>query len=119
MIRVLLADLPTVLAEASERLISESADLTCTGRSSIDDLLGDLARHDSDAVVLTTADPLSRSSTCALLDAHPRLKIVCVAPDNRTAALHERRLSVVRVQDLGFESIFAAIRRAFELEWAP
>jgi len=115
-IRVLLAELPTVLAEASEQLIAESADLTCAGRSSFAEALDDVARSESDALILTTDDPVSPSSTRELLDAHPHLKIVCVAPDARTAALHERRMSVVRVRDIGFDSIFAALRTAYALE---
>lgn len=116
MIRVLLGELPTVLAEASERLIAASADLTCTGRSSLADALDAVSRSQSDALILTTDDPASPSSTRMLLDAAPQLKIVCVARDGRVAALHERPMTVVRVQELGFESIFAALRRACALE---
>jgi hypothetical protein len=107
-IKVLLAKLPAVIAEASERTIAAAADLERSDPAG--------PYH---AAIVGSDSPLSPSAADELLARRPRAKVVCVSPDATSAALHELRHHVLQIHDVGFDAIFDAIRAACAKEGEP
>ena len=110
MIRVVVAGLSTVLVQASHVVMSASSDFELAACTSPLRAASEVARTESQAVILGTDDPMSTSSSERLLDAHPGLRVVCVAPDGLSAALHRRVVDVHEITDIRFDSILALLR---------
>jgi hypothetical protein len=112
----MLCGLTPVLAEATRKILDDSADMSCAGEKTFHEVERNVSSKEFDALLLGAAEPAAPEPSRHLLDKNPRLKIVCVAPDGRDVVLQERRLDRSRIENVSFDRIFAALRDACAAE---
>jgi hypothetical protein len=114
----MLCELTPVLAEASRKLLDETADMSCAGAETLAQVEQSVMSRQFDALLLGATDPDAAEPSRQLLDGNPQLKIMCVSPDGRQAVLQERRLDRIRIENVSFDRIFEALRDACAAESA-
>lgn len=73
--------------------------------------------HDADAVVLALPEHAGMPHVRSLLEAHPRLRVVLLAPDGRSARVVELRPHETRLHDIAPRSLAAALRAPYPSPW--
>ena len=87
--RVLVAGLPPVASRILRDLISADPRLELVARDGVlGDLAEEVARARADVVITRASDALEAEWCAALLRAHPRLRVVVLSADGRTAVVH-------------------------------
>jgi hypothetical protein len=114
----MLCELSPVLAEAAQKILVESADMTFVGEEMLRQVEHSVRSRRLDALLLGSASPADPEPSRHLLDENPLLKIVCVAPDGREAVLQERRFDRTRIENVSFDRIISALRVACAAEGA-
>lgn len=111
-IRVMLSELPPILARAARRALNTSGDMAFAGEMPADDVVKVLVHGDIDAVLLGAVEPATDDRGRKLLDLDPHLKVVYISPDGREAALHERRLQRTVIGAVSFTTLLSSVRQA-------
>lgn len=108
----MLCEMTPILREAARNILDDSPDMTCVGDETLAQVEQRLQSKQFDAMLLGTLAPGADEPGRHLLDINPLLKIVCVSPDGREAVLQERRLDRIRIKNVSFDRILAALREA-------
>ena len=87
--RVLIAGLPPVASRILRNLVSADPRLELVAREGVlAELTEDVARSRADVVITRARDAGDVEWCTALLRAHPRLRVVVLSADGRTAVVH-------------------------------
>jgi DNA-binding NarL/FixJ family response regulator len=117
-IRVLIGNLPGVLAEVVSRLLESEADIEVVGRSRDDSTLLDDARGSRPhVVILSLADAELPRVGEALLSNEPRLRVLGVVADDGRGFLYEMRPHRSPLGDLSPSALVTALRSAAATDW--
>jgi DNA-binding NarL/FixJ family response regulator len=115
-IRVLLANLPLILAGLVERVLDQ-ADLEVVGVVSDHvEVLVATGRTRADVVVLGIEEAALPGPASHLLEEYPHAKVLAVTPDGRRAFLYELRPHLVPLGEASPARLLDAIRNAVNAE---
>jgi DNA-binding NarL/FixJ family response regulator len=115
-IRVLLANLPSMLAGVVEQVLDQ-ADLEVVGVVSDHvEVLLTTGRTRADVVVLGIDEATLPGPSKRLLEEHPHVKVLAVTPDGRRAFLYELRPHLVPLGEASPDRLLEAIRTAAHAE---
>jgi DNA-binding NarL/FixJ family response regulator len=115
-IRVLLANLPSMLAGVVEQVLDQS-DLEVVGVVSDHvEVLLTTGRTRADVVVLGIDEATLPGPGKRLLEEHPHVKVLAVTPDGRRAFLYELRPHLVPLGEASPDRLLEAIRTAAHAE---
>jgi DNA-binding NarL/FixJ family response regulator len=87
-IRVVIVETPDMLADVIAKVLGPHRDMEIVRATHADDLLETIQRVDPDVLVLSSED---RELMSQAFSVRPRLKVLAVAHEGRTAFLHELR----------------------------
>ncbi len=108
-IRVLLARMPNLLLDIVDHVVASEPDMTVVGRVD-DDLQNAVQRTRANIVIVgeTGGDPAHEYAE--LLQRRPKLKVLSIAADGKTASLYEMRPHRIRLGEISPESLREAMR---------
>jgi DNA-binding NarL/FixJ family response regulator len=110
-IRILIANMPHMLREIIETLVSSEADMTVTGLVRRTESLATAARRlRADAVILGTGRREAGGTLWQTLDERPRLKLFAISPDGHRATRYELRPIQTVMDDISPEDLIRNIR---------
>jgi DNA-binding NarL/FixJ family response regulator len=117
-IRVLLANLPRMLAGVLEEVLDQ-ADLEVVGvvTDHVEILLA-TGRTATDVVVLGIEEAELPGPARRLLDEYPHVKVLAISPDGRRAFLYELRPHIIPLGEASPDRLLGAIRAAVRAEVA-
>ena len=100
-----------MLSDIVRHTLASCDDLEIVGEpAGPDDLLLAARRTEPDVVVLCRPGS-ERGDWCKLLQQRPDLRVLTIAPDGRSAVMHEPRRHDVVLQDVSPETLIGALRR--------
>jgi chemotaxis response regulator CheB len=110
-IRILLAELPRMLRDIVERVVSTQPDMEIVGAAAgADTLSDDVARTTPDVVILAMARDASPHRFDGLLVDRPALSILAITEDGRGAYRYEMRPQVLPLTEVSPSGLLDAIR---------
>jgi hypothetical protein len=111
LVRILLADMTTMLASILSAVIGNAPDLDVAGRSVPGaDLADQIRRTRADLLVVQSAHAERSLDMSPLLERFPKLKILAITDDCHAGFLHELRPYVTRLGDISATSLADALR---------
>jgi DNA-binding NarL/FixJ family response regulator len=111
LVRILLADMTTMLASIVSAAVGHAPDLDVAGRSAPGaDLADQIRQTRADVVVLQSARAERSRDVSTLLERFPKLKILAITDDCHAGFLHELRPYVTRLGDISAQSLADALR---------
>jgi DNA-binding NarL/FixJ family response regulator len=107
---VLLADMPRLLREIIATIVDGEADLEVVGQVESADQLVRLGPRDVPDIVIAGESPSVGAVAAELLGRFPRLRVLEVTGDGRSANIYELRPAREYVAQIGAESLLDAVR---------
>jgi DNA-binding NarL/FixJ family response regulator len=112
-IRILLADMPRLLLELVDAIISAEPDMLIVGEHFTDaELPGAATRTDADIVIAGEGDTPRAEQWISLLYQCPQLKVLVLEQTGRTALLYELRPHRTSLGEVSRSGLLDAIRAA-------
>lgn len=112
-IRVVLGQLPVLLGDIVRETLSEHPDLEVFGDTSSEAPLSTtVASTDADVAIIGLPASGGLGLADDLLRAHPRLMVVALADNARTACVYQLKTQVTPLRELTPRSLLAAVRQA-------
>jgi hypothetical protein len=109
--RILLVDLPRILREIIEEAIADEPDMVIVGGNGANGDLKSAVERSNAEFVISGAD-YAPDEVGALLEEHPRLRVLSVVGDAREAFLYELRPMRTPLAEVSPRTIVDAIRQA-------
>ena len=103
-------DMPRLLREIVARIIDVESDLEIVDEVPAAESLASLDDHDAPDVVIAAADPDVVSLAPSLLERFPRLRLIEVVGEGRSANLYQLRPTREFIGNLSPESLLRAVR---------
>ncbi len=111
-IRVLLGPLPQMLREILLETFAHQPDMLVVGEPSVGPLHEAVRLHGPHAVVVGMEGHDWAERHVELFRERPRLRLLVIRSDGRSAAMHELRIVRCPVEELSPEAVVAAVRRS-------
>jgi hypothetical protein len=109
-VRILFAGVPPMLQEIIERAARAEPDLEIVGATRTADLAATIARTGADAAILALPDGAAVAAYEDVLYCHPRVRLLAVVDDGRSALLYALRPHLTPLGELSADGLLQAVR---------